>query len=183
MLSTCVLLSTLAAAADIREDLWRAHVVSEAEAVVRQAMGLHPMGSDTATMYVPKVPLALPATTPPRIVDAGAVIAGRDSTYAVSREVWEHYVAEPRRLRHLGHATPVKEHGRINGWRLGGIKHGSLGHTMGLRSGDVVLQLNGHRAGSLPSLLRIRRELRRAREVTVLLERGDVTMRVHVVIR
>ena len=103
-----------------------------------------------------------------------------DGSVELRRSVWDRYMSEPRKLGQLGHASAVKDRGRVEGWRLSGIKRGSLGHSLGLRTGDIVVQVNGRRAGAVPTLLAIRKELRRTDRVDVVVRRGGATVRLSV---
>jgi type II secretory pathway component PulC len=78
------------------------------------------------------------------------------------------YAKHPKRLNELGwvsrHST---DDGKVDGFRLGGVRCGNDLHEAGLRSGDVVHSVNGKKVSSIPQALLAYGALRRASELRV----------------
>ncbi len=76
------------------------------------------------------------------------------AAFHVERELMKHYSS------HLGQAAKlaaVRWHktadGQVDGFRIGGVRCGSVLHQMGLRSGDVIHTINRNRIENIPQAL------------------------------
>lgn len=91
--------------------------------------------------------------------------------WAVDQEVIDGLANDPSQLAKLGRARPRRQNGEVVGYRLSRIRRGSLGRTLGLRTGDVVHAVNGKPLTSASAALEAWRELSDARELEVELTR------------
>lgn len=75
-------------------------------------------------------------------------------------------------LQHLARAIPHHDNaGQMDGFRLSGIKKGSLMHAIGLRSGDVVHEVDGQPLRGPADAARLSEALATQRRVTLDLSR------------
>lgn len=76
------------------------------------------------------------------IMDAGKV-------YAVKRAEVKALLDEPKKLGSLPRLSPVYDQGKLEGFRVTGLRPGSVWSALGLRNGDVVESVGGEPVESL----------------------------------
>ena len=112
---------------------------------------------------------------PGRIAIAGAedAIACTDEhTCTVERAFVDKLLATPQQLMTQARMAPVVKDGETAGFRVSGIKKGSLATLLGLENGDVVSEINGQRLGNIDDAIAMYQKLRRASHLSVTVERG-----------
>ena len=99
---------------------------------------------------------------------------------AVRESLVKSYTNNPARLARLGRARPHRRGGKVVGYRLSRIRRNSRGHKLGLRNGDVVRSVNGHKLTSMSSAMKAYAELQKEDEFEIEVERRrkDRTLRV-----
>ena len=85
-----------------------------------------------------------------------------DGHYEVSRALVDELLSDPKGLRKLGRARPYKRNGEVIGFRLYRIRRNSLGRKIGLRSGDVITEVNGTKLNATRAALSLMTELNQA---------------------
>lgn len=92
--------------------------------------------------------------------------------YTVASSLVEDLLDNPSALSSLGRAFPHKgPEGEIDGFRLSRIRKGSLGRQVGLRSGDVVHSINGHKLDSVAAAIGVLPDIKGTSSITVELTR------------
>jgi general secretion pathway protein C len=112
---------------------------------------------------------------PSKIAIAGAedAIACTDEhTCTVERAFVDKLLATPQQLMTQARMAPVVKDGETAGFRVSGIKKGSLATLLGLENGDVVSEINGQRLGNIDDAIAMYQKLRRASHLSVTVERG-----------
>jgi hypothetical protein len=114
-----------------------------------------PPAATTAPMEAKDPALALPAPPPPVLRRSSDVV-----TIELAEESVRHYLANLPELLASARATPrYRSTGfgqqTIEGFEIDQIKTGGVVEQMGLKSGDVILDLNGQPLDSLASAIRL----------------------------
>ena len=100
-----------------------------------------------------------------------------DNHYAVSRDFIDQY-ASIGKVRQLGWtARHQGSDGKPDGFRVGGFGCNGVLHHVGLRRGDVVHSINGHKVTSIPGALMTYLKVKNDRNVVVLVSRKGQKMR------
>lgn len=77
-----------------------------------------------------------------------------ENSYTVDRELVDKYLADMDALSRMGRAIPHRgPDGQIDGYRLSGIRRGSVGEKLGIRNGDIVHAVNGQELTSVQSAM------------------------------
>jgi hypothetical protein len=110
-----------------------------------------------------------------------AIAALGEKKWQIDRALIDHYATHLKALDTLGYIERWKsEDGETKGFRLGGIGCGNDLHLSGIRSGDVVLQINDRKVGSIPEALAAYAKYRKADFIRVtLLRKGEVREHVY----
>jgi hypothetical protein len=133
------------------------------------------------------------APAPPRPAKAGgrsskcaeksnpAIVPLGEKKWQIDRALIDHYATHLKALDTLGYIERWKsEDGETKGFRLGGIGCGNDLHLSGVRSGDVVLQINDRKVGSIPEALAAYAKYRKADFLRVtLLRKGELREHVY----
>lgn len=91
------------------------------------------------------------------------------------RKIRRDFLRNPTKLAELVRVAPVIENGKTSGFRLETLKDDPLFKELGIQSGDVVKRVNGVDLDSSAKGLRVMQQLRRAKQVSVTIERnGEV---------
>lgn len=88
----------------------------------------------------------------------------------VDRSFVESLIAKPQLLVGQGMARPAKTAGGEDGFRLAGVKKGSLPDLLGLKSGDIITEVGGQ-ALTYDSLMALYPKLRNAKNIEVTVDR------------
>lgn len=92
--------------------------------------------------------------------------------YQVDSKLIDEVLSDPKGLRKLGRARAYKRNGEMVGFRLYRIRRGSLGRQIGLRSGDIVTEVNGRPIKSTQDAMALYGAMRNARELEVKVQRS-----------
>ena len=133
-----------------------------------------PGGPDTPTFPEPMPP---PAESGPeqRLAEAmDAIERTGDGEYDVPRALVRTVADDPDAAVGSMRVTPAKDGDTVLGFRLHGVRPGSLPGRLGLQNGDVVAAVNGLPMTSMDNVLRAYGLLRMADEITAeVLRRGE----------
>lgn len=88
------------------------------------------------------------------------------------RQIRRDFLRNPTKLAELVRVAPVIENGQTSGFRLEALKDDPLFKELGIQSGDVVKRVNGVDLDSSAKGLRVMQQLRRAKQVSVTIERN-----------
>lgn len=90
-------------------------------------------------------PAFVPPPPPPgfRPLDAGAVRCRVENNYVVDRALVRELRDDPARFAHHARVMPSYRDGEFQGFKLYGLRRGSLPNLIGLRNGDTVTAING----------------------------------------
>jgi general secretion pathway protein C len=77
-----------------------------------------------------------------------------ENRFDVDRVIVREYAYNLNKLMKLAYVSPHKDDlGRIDGYRVGGIRRGNILYQGGLRSGDVMMSVNGRAIRSMTQVL------------------------------
>ena len=140
------------------------------------------MGKGVAS--APRPPATLPeASTPPPGEAMGASAGGGPRRRTLDRaEVARRLTEEMPRLIQAA-LRPVTEDGRVIGMRVSQIPDGTILQDVGLRSGDVLTDLNGVKVDGLPALMGLWSSLQGASEISATVLRDGVILGLGVSLR
>jgi general secretion pathway protein C len=82
----------------------------------------------------------------------------------------------PQQLMTQARMYPVTKDGETAGFRVSGVRNGSLATMIGLKNGDVVSEINGSKLGTIDDALAMYQKLRRASHLSVTVERGGAVI-------
>lgn len=106
-----------------------------------------------------------------------------ENNCTVDRAFVEQLLAKPQQLMSQARMAPVAKDGETAGFRVSGIKTGSLAKMIGLKNGDVVSEINGQRLGNIDDALAMYQKLRSAKHLSVTVERGGALIRKEISIK
>jgi general secretion pathway protein C len=128
----------------------------------------------------PSTPATRPRTKPGKSVAIDgadqAIDCANENSCTVDRAFVEKLMSDPRQLMSQARMFPVTKDGETAGFRVSGIKSGSLATMLGLENGDVVSEINGAKLGTIDDALAMYQKLRRASHLSVTVERGGAVI-------
>jgi type II secretion system protein C len=128
----------------------------------------------------PTTPAAEPQSKPGKTVAIEgaeqAIDCANENSCTVDRAFVEKLMANPTQLMTQARMFPVTKDGETQGFRVSGIKSGSLATLIGLKNGDVVSEINGAKLGTIDDALAMYQKLRRASHLSVTVERGGAVI-------
>jgi type II secretion system protein C len=123
-------------------------------------------GADTAPAPRPKKSTGKPPEPTSADRYEGRVQCSDEHTCQVDRALVDELFANPMVLAKELRASPHTVDGELAGFRLHGIRRGSLPKKLGLENGDAIVELGGQRLSSADELLTMAMKLRRASRVS-----------------
>jgi general secretion pathway protein C len=105
-----------------------------------------------------------------------AIDCANENSCTVDRAFVDKLMADPRQLMSQARMFPVTKDGETAGFRVSGIRGGSLATMIGLKNGDVVSEINGAKLGTIDDAMAMYQKLRRASHLSVTVERGGAVI-------
>jgi type II secretion system protein C len=105
-----------------------------------------------------------------------AINCSSEHACTVDRKFVEQLMQSPQQLMSQARMFPVTKDGETAGFRVSGVRKGSLATLLGLENGDVVSEVNGNKLGSIDDALAMVQKLRRASHLSVVVERGGAVI-------
>jgi type II secretion system protein C len=105
-----------------------------------------------------------------------AINCSSENACTVDRKFVEQLMQSPQQLMSQARMFPVTKDGETAGFRVSGVRKGSLATLLGLKNGDVVSEINGSKLGSIDDALAMYQKLRRASHLSVTVERGGAVI-------
>lgn len=140
--------------------------------------GGHGSGSGLVTMYRPEGAPSAPSATVGRRAgprcepSTDQITKTGETTWSVERDLIDEYASLKRMQTLVGWVDRHRDDtGDVDGVVLGGIACGSPLHLAGIRSGDVVHDVNGHEVTSIAGALKAYGKLKKAEVLEVNLTR------------
>ena len=90
-----------------------------------------------------------------------AIKCSSNNVCTVERAFMEKLLANPTQLMTQGKAMPYDSRG-LKGFRLSRVRTGTIPKMLGLRTGDVITEVNGQPLGSIDGAMKLYTKLRRA---------------------
>lgn len=90
-----------------------------------------------------------------------AIKCSSNNVCTVDRAFMEKLLANPTQLLTQGKAMPYDSRG-LKGFRLSRVRKGTIPRMLGLRTGDVITEVNGQPLGSIDGAMKLYTKLRRA---------------------
>lgn len=106
------------------------------------------------------------ATTTTAVGDDG-IVQHSETSFSLPRETVNKYIADIDGIAKLGRAIPHRgPDGNVDGFRLSGVRRGTIGEQLGIRNGDVVHGVNGKSLTSMGEAMQAFGELQSAGKFT-----------------
>jgi hypothetical protein len=128
-------------------------------------------------MPVSARPKAKPTAAPSKPAAASDQIPGADEAIKcdeancqVERRFVEGLIASPAQLMGQGRAAPAKTGDGEDGFRIGGVRRGTLPDLLGLKNGDIITEVGG-KPLTMDSMLSLSKQLKSARHISVTIDR------------
>jgi len=132
-------------------------VVRRDEVVIRRGTGVEEiirLNDET-----PKT-ASTPGTAAAPANDADGIAVDGENKYTVSKELVDSYLNDMTKLQRMGRAIPHRgTDGNIDGYRLSGIRRGTVGEKLGIQNGDIVHKVNGYDLSSMSEAMKAFSEL------------------------
>ena len=131
-----------------------------------------PATSAPAKPTVP--PSAETASANSREIEGAAEAIQCDAEFTsctVDKAFVETLLANPAQLTKQARIVPAVRDGQTKGYKFYGIRPGSLPKLLGIKNGDLVTEVNGHKLESLDQAMNLYTKLRRASHLSVSIER------------
>jgi type II secretion system protein C len=100
-----------------------------------------------------------------------AINCPTEDTCTVERAFVEQLMANPAMLAKQARIVPKQKDDEILGYKLYGIRKGSLPKLLGLKNGDMITAVNGEELKSMDKAMALYTKLRRASNLSVSIER------------
>lgn len=121
-----------------------------------------------------------PVADAPKDDGLDAISCATEDVCTVERAFVDDILANPAKF---ASSAPRVAPAPGGGFKLSGIRKGSLGAKLGLKTGDVLVSVNGAEIQGIDDALALMTKLRRATNLEVLLERKGATVRKAIEIR
>lgn len=105
-----------------------------------------------------------------------AIKCPTENTCTVERAFVEKLMANPALLAKQARIVPKQKDDEVLGYKLYGIRRGSLPKLLGLKNGDMVTAVNGEELKSMDKAMALYTKLRRASNLSVSIERKGKTV-------
>jgi type II secretion system protein C len=105
-----------------------------------------------------------------------AINCSSEHACTVDRKFVEQLMQSPQQLMTQARMFPVTRDGETAGFRVSGVRKGSLATLLGLENGDVVSEVNGNKLASIDDALAMVQKLRRANHLSVTVERSGAVI-------
>lgn len=105
-----------------------------------------------------------------------AINCSSEHACTVDRKFVEQLMQSPQQLMTQARMFPVTKDGETAGFRVSGVRKGSLATMLGLENGDVVSEVNGNKLASIDDALAMVQKLRRANHLSVTVERSGAVI-------
>jgi hypothetical protein len=135
----------------------------------------------------PELPMSVEPAPPPTFEEDPLYTLVRCESEVrckIARTYWDELLTNPATLAKQSRIVPhLAPDGTTAGYKLYGIRRGSLPKALGLKNGDLVRSLDGQALGSLDRSLEIYAKIRRKETFTVEIERraAALTLTVEIV--
>ena len=167
----------------LKEDTRYTYVRLWTKDVAAKGGAQHPVGPGPAS-GMPRGrpnPMAPPATLNPmvpaggRSADVGDVAQGVTKTgaydYTLDRKTLDKQLADLPKLQAEARVVPHYKDNQYQGFKLVGVRPGSLYRAIGIRSGDVITAVNGNKIDSPNKALELFEQLKSSSQISVEIER------------
>lgn len=131
---------------------------------------------------VPSSSAAKPTTTEPPKNDRAipgaeeAINCPSENTCVIERAFVEQLLANPALLAKQARIVPKQKDDEVLGYKLYGIRRGSLPKLLGLKNGDMITAVNGEELKGMDKAMALYTKLRRALNLSVSIERKGQTI-------
>jgi general secretion pathway protein C len=118
-----------------------------------------------------------------RIIDgADEAIKCDGDACTVDRKFVESLMANPAQLTKQARIVPSQRDGDTQGYKLYGIRRGTIPNLLGLKNGDMLKSINGEELNSIDKAMGLYTKLRRASHLNVTIERKgkEVTKEINI---
>lgn len=131
-----------------------------------------------AMQVVPSVPPAPPPAPAAAPFPGGAVRHIGGGYYAVDREALVELFNNPAQFDRQARILPSVRDGVTQGFKVYGLRPGSLPNLLGLKNGDLLVAINGARLASFNEFAALRRQLPSAESVALDVVRKGEPLRI-----
>lgn len=100
-----------------------------------------------------------------------SVSTGRKRSCTLTRTSFDKLLADPTRLAKQARIVPMIRDEQTRGYKLYGIRRGSLPKALGIKNGDTLVAVDGNRMTSLDQAMDVYNTLRDAKTLTMDFER------------
>jgi hypothetical protein len=140
-----------------------------------------PVGKAAPAPSRPATPAKASTSRKPR-PSSSAGIPGADeaikcdgTSCQVERKFVEGLIASPAQLVGQGRAAPAKTQTGEDGFKIAGVRRGTLPHLLGLENGDIITEVGG-KPLTMDSMMTLTSKIRSARHIEVTIDRRGTKM-------
>ncbi|MEM6992607.1 MAG: type II secretion system protein GspC [Myxococcota bacterium] len=105
-----------------------------------------------------------------------AINCPNDNLCIVQRSFVDQVVSNPAMLAKQARVVPSQKDGKTQGYKLYGIRRGTLPKLLGLKNGDMITSINGEELTSIDKAMALYTKLRRASQLEVNITRKGKAM-------
>ncbi len=135
-----------------------------------------PLTDNATALGLPQNPRAIPGAE-----EAITCVGDDPKTCTIDRTFVDKVLANPAQLTRQARIVPAIRDGDARGFKLYGIRPGSLPKLLGMKNGDMVTHVNDEALTSITRALDIYNKLRTATKLRLLFERKDIQMTLDIV--
>jgi general secretion pathway protein C len=100
-----------------------------------------------------------------------AIDCSSENACTVDRKFVESLLANPAQLAKQARIVPSQKDGETQGYKLYGIRRGTIPKLLGLNNGDMITSVNGEELTSIDKAMTLYQKLRQASHLSVTIER------------
>jgi len=124
-----------------------------------------------------------PPTEPPAPEEDPHIHCPNPSVCVIDQVRWDELLKDPSSLARQCRLVPLQEDGRTRGFKIFGIRQGSLPRALGLQNGDTLTHVNEIRLGSADEVVKLAADLLHTKTLILTFERRGETMNRRIEIR
>lgn len=108
------------------------------------------------------------------------VTCSDEFTCTIKKDFMESLLGDPSKLSRQARIVPRVQDGVTLGYKLYGIRSGSLPKALHFKNGDLISQINGHKLDSLDAAMTMYNKLRHATILEVAIERKGLPLKLKI---
>ena len=100
----------------------------------------------------------------------------QDNTYKLRKTILEKYIQNPKQIWNNISIKEIKRNGKIDGFKVLGLRRGSIFDKLGLQKGDIIKEVNNIKLKSYANALLFYKKIKKIKNIHLLILRDNIEM-------